>query len=43
MELGCRNGRVAIPLAKMGYKMTCVDISPFLIGDSRRRLQRQES
>ena len=37
LELGCGNGRVAIPLAKIGYKVTCVDVSPLLIEDGRRR------
>ncbi len=36
LELGCGNGRVAIPLAKMGYRVTCMDISPLLIEDGRR-------
>ncbi len=39
LELGCGNGRVAIPLAEMGYCITCLDLSPTFIEDGRRRAQ----
>ncbi len=39
LEVGCGNGRVAIPLAEHGYKVTCLDISAPLIEDGRRRAE----
>ena len=40
LELGCGNGRVAIPLAEMGYNVTCLDISPPFIEDAKERARR---
>ncbi len=28
IELGCGSGRISVPLAREGYKVTCLDISP---------------
>ncbi|MCE4626352.1 MAG: class I SAM-dependent methyltransferase [Desulfurococcales archaeon] len=37
LELGCGIGRVAIPLAKKGYKVTCLDISDMYINEAQSR------
>jgi len=37
LELGCGNGRVSIPLAKRGFSVTGVDISPLYIQDAIKR------
>ena len=37
LELGCGNGRIAINLARLGYRVTGVDISPMLIEDAKRK------
>ncbi len=40
LELGCGNGRVAIPLAEMGYNVVYLDISPPFIEDGRECARR---
>ena len=42
LELGCGNGRVCIPLAKKGYEVTGVDISPMYIEDARKMAKRNK-
>ncbi len=37
LEVGCGNGRIAINLAKLGYRVTGIDISPTYIEDAKRR------
>lgn len=39
LELGCGTGRVAIPLAEAGVRVTGVDISPAMLGIARRRAE----
>ncbi len=37
LDLMCGNGRISINLAKLGYKVVGIDISPMYIKDARRR------
>lgn len=37
LDLGCGAGRHAIELAKRGYDVTGVDISPFMLAEARKR------
>ncbi len=37
LDLGCGVGRLAIPLAARGYRVTCYDVSPPLLEEARRR------
>ncbi len=37
LELGCGNGRVAVPLAQAGFQVTGVDISTAMLDIARRR------
>ncbi len=39
LEVGCGNGRISLPLAQQGLKVTGVDISPVFISDARRRVR----
>ena len=41
LELGCGIGRVAIPLAKKGYKVTCLDISETFISEAESRAREE--
>ena len=34
LELGCGIGRIAVPLALEGYRVTCLDISPEYVGEA---------
>ena len=36
VELGCGNGRVAVPLAARGYRVTCLEVSPVLAEAAKR-------
>jgi SAM-dependent methyltransferase len=38
LELGVGSGRVAIPLAESGYRVTGIDTSPTMLAQARRRL-----
>lgn len=40
LEIGCGNGRICIPLAKRGFEVTGIDISPLYIEDARKRAKR---
>ena len=42
LDLACGYGRIAIPLAKSGYHVTGVDLSPNLIKDARIRAKKQD-
>ncbi len=37
LDLGCGNGRIAINLAKHGYRIVGVDISPLFIEDAKKK------
>jgi SAM-dependent methyltransferase len=37
LDIGCGNGRICIPMAKKGYRVTGIDISPLYIGDAEKR------
>ena len=37
LDLGCGNGRIAINLAKYGYRVVGIDISPAFIEDARKK------
>jgi SAM-dependent methyltransferase len=37
LDLGCGPGRHAVPLAKRGFHVTAVDLSPFLLAKARER------
>ncbi len=37
LELACGSGRVAVPLAAAGYRVTGLDLSPVMLGRARRR------
>jgi SAM-dependent methyltransferase len=39
LELGCGTGRLLIPLAKAGYEITGVDLSPAMLGIVRQRAE----
>lgn len=41
LELGCGIGRVAIPLTKKGYKVTCLDVSETFIDEARSRAREE--
>jgi SAM-dependent methyltransferase len=41
LELGCGNGRIAIPLARAGVDVTGVDLSAPMLDDLRARLARE--
>lgn len=39
LDVGCGYGRIAVPLAAVGHRVTGVDIAPALITEARRRAQ----
>lgn len=41
LEYGCGNGRIALPLARLGLPVTGVDHSPAMLADFRRRLRQE--
>lgn len=40
LDVGCGNGRISIPMARRGYQVTGLDISPLYITDARKRAAR---
>lgn len=42
LELGCGTGRVAIPLAKLGYAVTGIDIADAMLSEARRKAAEQQ-
>lgn len=40
LEVGCGTGRVLLPLAKAGYRITGIDISPAMLEKARSKAQR---
>ncbi len=41
LELACGTGRVGIPLARAGFRVTGVDLSPHMLARFREKLQRE--
>jgi SAM-dependent methyltransferase len=39
LELGCGTGRVLVPLARQGYQITGVDVSPNMLEAARRKVE----
>lgn len=39
LDVPCGIGRLAIPLARLGFDLTGVDISPYLVGSAKRRAE----
>lgn len=42
-ESGIGNGRIAIPLAKKGYEITGIDISPLMLNDLQKKIKKENS
>jgi ubiquinone/menaquinone biosynthesis C-methylase UbiE len=42
-EPGVGNGRIAIPLAKKGYEITGIDISPLMLNDLQKKIKKEDS
>jgi len=42
LELGCGNGRISINLAKMGFKVTGIDISSLCLSDAIKRAKKKK-
>ena len=42
-EPGIGNGRIAIPLAKKGYDVTGIDISPAMLNDLQKKINKERS
>ena len=43
LEYGCGNGRIALPIARLGVEITGVDQSPNMLDDLRRKLREERS
>lgn len=41
LEYGCGNGRIAIPIARGGVRITGVDLSPPMLADLKKRLAKE--
>jgi len=42
LEIGCGNGRICIPLAKKGFDVTGIDISPIYIEDAKKKARKHK-
>lgn len=42
LEIGCGNGRITLPIARAGHRVTGVDLSPTMLSDLRTRLADEE-
>lgn len=40
LDMACGNGRICIPLARKGYRVTGIDIGPLYVDDAKRRASR---
>ena len=38
LEVGCATGKATVPLARRGYRITCVEVGPALAAQARRNL-----
>jgi len=43
LELACGTGRVLLPLARAGYQVTGLDISPHMLAVGRRKIQKEQA
>lgn len=41
LDLGCGTGRVSIPLARAGFEVVGLDLSPFMLGIARKKLDEE--
>jgi len=43
LELACGTGRVVLPLARAGFEVTGLDLSPHMLAMARRKLEKEQS
>ena len=41
LDIGCGTGRVLIPTARAGFEITGLDLSPFMLNECRKKLEKQ--
>ena len=39
LEVGCATGKATVPLARRGFRITCVELGPELAAAARRNLE----